>query len=134
MSGFVLRNPVITIGGTSYTGQLTRARLVPEVNRQTGKTLDPDTVYQDVDEPVWTLQLTGYQGWENGTGIADYLNDNHGLSVAVVLTPRPGTGNTSAAFNVIAQTVDFGGEQGAWTTFEAELGVVNQPVFSVVGP
>lgn len=132
MSGFVLRNPVITIGGVSYTGQLTRARLVPDVQRQVGKTLDPNTVYVDVDSPSWMLQLTGYQGWENAGGICDFLNDNHGLSVAVVLTPRPGTGNKSAAFNAIAQTVDFGGEQGQWALFEVELGVVNAPVFSDV--
>ncbi len=132
MSGYVLRNPTITLGATTYAGQLTRARLVPDVQRQTGKTLDPNTVYHDVDSPSWTLALSGYQGWEQGSGICDYLNDNHGLSVAVVLTPRPGSGQKSAAFNVIAQVVEFGGERGAWATFEVELGVVNAPVFSDV--
>lgn len=130
MSGYVLKNPTITLGGTSYKGQLTRARLVPEVEQQVGKTLDPATVYVDVDDPSWTLQLTGYQGWKNATGICDFLNDNHGLSVACVLQPKPGSGEKSAAFNVIARTVDFGGERGQWAMFEVELSVVNQPVYS----
>lgn len=132
MSGYVFRNPVFTLGATSYTGQLTRAKLVPNVDRQTGKTLDPNTVYQDVDTPDWTLQLRAYQGWENALGICDFLNDNHGLTVAVVLTPRPGSGQKSAAFNIMAQTVDFGGDRGEWAMAEVELGVIGQPVFSDV--
>lgn len=132
MSGYVLRNPVITLGATTYAGQLVRAKLVPTVERQTGKTLDPNTIYQDVDPPEWTLQLRGYQGWEGTGGLCDYLNDNHGLDVAVVLTPRPGSGNKSASFTIKAQTVEFGGDRGEWAMFEAEFGVNNQPVFSDV--
>jgi hypothetical protein len=132
MSGFVLRNPIMTIGGTSYVGQLTRAKLVPAVERQTGKTLDPAIIYQDVDSADWTLQLRGYQGWEGTDGICDFLHENHGLTLAAILTPRPGTGKKQAAFDFIAQSVDFGGDRGEWAIWEAEFGVLDQPDFTDV--
>lgn len=127
---FVFRAPVITIGGTAYANQLTKARLIPDTNMQTIRTLVPDGVVQDVDIPVWKLELSGIQDWKNTTGLCDFLNDNANLTVAAVLQPKPGTGEKTAAFNFISHPVEFGGQQGQFTTFEAEFGVIGQPVFS----
>jgi len=127
---FVLRAPVITIGGTAYANQLVKARLVPETPTQTMRTLVPDGVVQDVDSTVWTLELSGVQDWKNAQGFCDYLNDNNGISVPVVLQPKPGTGEKTASFSIIAHPVEFGGEQGQFATFEAEFGVVGAVTFS----
>jgi hypothetical protein len=128
---FVLKNPVITIGGTSYANQLTRARLVPDTPTVSIRTLVLDGSVTDVDSAVWTCELAGIQDWKNTQGLADYLNDNANVLVAVVLQPKPGVGETSASFSMYAHPVEFGGDQGAFATFEATFGMSGAPVFSV---
>lgn len=127
---FVLRNPVFTLGGTAYANQATKTRLVPDVNMQTLRTLVPDGLVTDVDTAQWTFELSGIADWKTAQGMAKFLHDNHGLVVAVVLTPKPGTGERSAAFSIMAHSVPFGGEQGKWVIFEEEFGVIGAPVFS----
>jgi hypothetical protein len=121
----VFRNPVITIETVSYTGELTEARLVPNTPKQTMKTLDPSVVLQDVDTPDWTLTLTGVQG-----DLSETLQDAvAGSELDVVLQAKSGTGNRKATFTVLAEPVEFGGEQGSYATFTIELSVLDQPVW-----
>jgi len=127
---FVLKNPVITIGGTSYANQLTKARLVADTPTVSIRTLVPDGQVTDVDTALWTLELAGISDWKNAQGLADYLNDNANLIVSVVLQPKPGSGEKSAAFQMYAHPVDFGGEQGQYATFDTTFGVFGAPVFS----
>lgn len=127
---YVLRNPIITIAGTSYAGQLTKARLVPDIPVLQLRTLDPASVATDVDSATWILELNGVQNWKDGQGVADKLHDLAGTSVQVVLQPRPGTGERVATFNIIAHDVEFGGERGEFATFEAEFPVEDVPVFT----
>lgn len=129
MAGFVIRNALLTIEATDHAASVRRARLVPEVNVQTYRTLVPDGAITDVDSPLWTLELQGLQDWETG-GLARYLHDNHGTAVTVVLGAQDGTGKRQATFEVIAQSVPFGGDTGVWAEFEVSLGVVGQPVFA----
>lgn len=128
-NAFVMRNSSAKFETVEYKQQLTKARLVPEAETQTLKTLDPATVYQDVDNNSWTFEIGGIQGWDSTTGLCEFLHDNHGLEVEVVLQPKVGTGERTATFTVIAKSQEFGGEQGNWAEFETELGVVGQPVF-----
>jgi hypothetical protein len=127
---FVLKNPVITIGGTSYANQLTKARLLADTPTVTIRTLVPDGSVTDVDTAVWTLELAGIQDWKNAQGLADFLNDNTNVLVTVVLQPKPGSGEKSATFQMYAHPVDFGGEQGQFATFDATFGIQGSPVFS----
>lgn len=128
----VMRNATLTVNGTAYANQATRARLVPDTPIQTVRTLVPDGVVQDVDSSVWTFELSGLQIWVTG-GLAWNLNDLAGEEVDVVLEPAEGSGRETATFTMIAMPVEFGGEQGAYRTFEASFPVVGAPVFSPSG-
>lgn len=123
----VIRNPVFTIEGVDYTGQATKARLVPETPVQTLRTLDPDTVLVDVDSPTWTFELAGIQ---QGTLAAALDAATPGDVLEVVLQLAPGTGKPVRTFNILAMPTPFGGEQGAHATFDLSFPVVDQPAKS----
>jgi hypothetical protein len=125
---FVLKDAIVKFGATTFTNQVTKARLVPDVNRETLRTLVPDGIVQDVTT-TWTLELSGVQDWETG-GLAAYMNTNAGSTVTAVIAPRTGSGKQQATVSVLIQPVDFGGEQGNWNTFDATLGVVGTPTFA----
>ena len=127
---FVLKTPIITIGGTSYANQLTKTRLVAETPTVTIRTLVSDGSVTDVDTAVWTFELAGIADWKNGQGLADYLNDNANALVTVIFQPKSGSGEKSATFQMYAHPVDFGGEQGQFAVFDATFGISGAPVFS----
>lgn len=127
---FVLKAPIITIGGTSYANQLTKSRLVADTPTVTLRTLVPDGSVTDVDTATWTFELAGIADWKNAQGLADFLNDQANNLVSVVFQPKPGSGEKSAAFQMYAHPVDFGGEQGQFAVFDATFGVLGAPVFS----
>lgn len=128
----VYKNASITVNATEYANQLTTARLVPEANTQAQRTLVPDGTVVDVDSAIWTFELSGLQSIAvTGTsGLTDLLNAAEpGEQLDVVLQPKVGTGLRTATFTILALPVAFGGEQGAWLTFEGVFPVVGQPVF-----
>lgn len=120
---FVMRNASTTFDTTEFKSQLTKAELVPDATVEQLKTLDPTVVHSDVDAASWTFSIAGVQDWTVTTGLADFLHANHGELVAVVLQPRPGPGQRTASFNVIAMSPNFGGERGSWALMELELPV-----------
>lgn len=125
----VYRDALITVDGTDYANQLTKARLVPEQSIQTMRTLVPDGVVQDVDSPVWTWELSGLQINIAG-GLAAYLRGLAiGAQIAVVLQPKTGVGLPKATFTAVALQVPFGGDQGALLPIELTLPVLGAPVF-----
>ena len=125
----VAKNFVLTVAAVAYANQARIARLVPEAEIQTYRTLVPDGVVQDVDSPAWRLELTALQINKDG-GLAKALRAAEvGDVLACVLTPQSGEGE-SAAFSVLAVPVPFGGEQGAFATMELVLPVIGQPVFT----
>jgi hypothetical protein len=126
---FVLRDAMISIDGDEVAGGLSKARLVPDTPIQTMRTLVPDGIIQDVDSTAWTFELSGLQG-APASGIGAMLFAAAGTQITIVLQPRVGAGNTKATFDIIAMPVEFGGEQGAFNTFEAEFPVIGQPVFT----
>jgi hypothetical protein len=129
----VLRDSLIEIGATDYANQMTRARLVPDVPSQTVRTLVPDGALTDVDSAAWTFEIAGIQKLSTG-GLVKALNDAEpGDILAVEWEPKKGVvGQPSYTFNVVAQPVTVGGDQGAFATFEAVLAVVGQPVVSAI--
>lgn len=126
---FVIKDAVLKLGGTTFTNQVWRARLVPDTPVQQQRTLVPDGTISDVDSASWTLELTGVQDYETG-GLGAYMNTNAGSQVAFVLAPKSGTGKKQAAGTCIIMSVPFGGEQGEFAQFEAELPVIGSPTFS----
>lgn len=126
----VFRDATITVDGDEYANQLSRARLVPDQNVQTMRTLVPDGVIQDVDSAVWTLELAGVQ-INAATGLAKALRDAAGTQVEVILQPKTGTGQAKATFTVLVLQQAFGGDQGQFLPLETTLPVIGAPVFSV---
>ena len=128
----VYRNALVTVATVEYANQVRIARLVPDTPIQSYRTLVPDGAVQDVDSPLWTLELTGLQINRTG-GLARALRTaTLGSTLAVVLAPHDADGEDSAAFNVLAIPVPFGGEQGAFGTMEIVLPVLGQPVFTEI--
>jgi hypothetical protein len=131
MPAFIMRNASTTFDTSEYKQELTKAELVPDAPVEQLRTLDPTVIYSDVDSSTWTFDIAGVQNWVVSQGLADFLNDNHGGTVEVVLQPRPGAGQRIATFNVICMSPNFGGEQGSWALMELSLPVDGVPVFSV---
>lgn len=129
--GFVIKNALLTLEGTDFSNQVSKARLVPEVNVQTMRTLVPDGQIVDIDSAQWTLELTGVQDHETG-GLADYLTDNAGTLVTAVVAPRNGTGKAKWTIEVMCLPVPVGGDQGEWATIDVELPCSGQPVKGTV--
>lgn len=127
----VMRNASVTIETEEYsqTGQVTKARLVPDTPVQTLRTLVPDGVVQDTDSTVWTFELSGVQDYGTA-GLAKALSDLAGQTVTVTVQPKMGTGQDVATFDMVAMPTEFGGEQGSFRTFENSFPVIGQPVFS----
>lgn len=124
----VMRDATVTVEAVAYTNQVTKARLVPDTPVQSVRTLVPDGQVQDVDSTLWTLEISGLQSTKTG-GLAKAFNDAAGDQIEVVIQPKNGTGEDTATVTIIAMPVEFGGEQGAFRTFEAEFPVVGQPAF-----
>lgn len=126
---FVIKNGSLKIGATQYADIATKSRLVPEQSIQTLRTLVPAGVVQDVDTPVWTYELTAGQDYTATTGLATIINTAALAGDTLDLVIAAKAGDRNATFTVQAVAVDFGGEQGAWNTFDATFPVVGQPVF-----
>lgn len=126
---YVIRNPTITIESVSYTGQISKARLVPDTPVQTKRTFGG--VDQDRDTPAWTLELAGHQ--DRGSGGLGAALDSAvaaGGTLTVELQMKPGTGQDKATFEIVPIPLEFGGESGAWKEFEQTFAVVDQPTFT----
>lgn len=117
-------DPIITIEATSYKNQLRVAELVPSTDNVTYPTLDPTGTIQASTNTTWVLNLEGIQNT-----LAKLLRDNAGTELEVVLQPKPGTGQETATFTIIAKPVRFGGTTGEILTFEESFAVVGSPVF-----
>lgn len=129
--GFVIKNALLSLEGTDFSNQVNKARLVPDVNVQTMRTLVPDGQIVDIDSPVWTLELSGVQDYETG-GLADFLRDNAGTLQTAILAPRNASGKQKWTIEVMCLPVEIGGTTGEWATFDAEFPCSGQPVPSTV--
>jgi hypothetical protein len=125
---YVLKDCMVKFAAVDYANQVQKMRLVPNVTRETFKTLVPDGVVNDVTT-TWELELMGVQDWESG-GLAAYLNTNAGAIISCTVAPKKGTGKQQAVVSVVCQPVEFGGEQGSFNTFDVTLGCNGVPVFS----
>jgi hypothetical protein len=124
----VYKNTVLTVDDTDYADQHTKGRLVPSYSIQTVKTAVPGGVYQDIDEPTWMFEISGLQ-INTVDGLAEYLRENAGSTITVVLQPKDGTGQKKATFDCIALATEFGGESGTFMTIDISLPVLGAPVF-----
>ena len=127
----VIKNALVKFASTDFSNQCAKARLVPDVNVQTMRTLVPDGQIVDIDSAQWTLELSGVQDHETG-GLAAYLNAHAGTLVEVEIAPRNSTGKKSFVIDVMCMPVPIGGGQGEWATFDIELPCSGQPTAGTV--
>ncbi len=104
----VFRNPIVTIDDIVYSGQLTKARLVPDTPTQVMRTFGG--VDKDADRTSWTLELAGHQDRGSG-GLAAAIDAAAatGDAVEIVIQAKAGTGQDVATCNFIPVPVEFGG-------------------------
>jgi hypothetical protein len=132
---FVMRDSSIEVDEIEYANQFWRSRLVPEVNTVSQRTLVPDGTITDVDNAVWTWEVTFAQINKTG-GLAKVLRDaDPGTEFEVVYQPNGATGGLAgeptATFTVKTMPTAFGGTAGALADNEMVLPVVGAPVFGV---
>lgn len=125
--GFVMKDALISFGGTEYGNQCKTMRLVPDQPHQVYKTLVPDGAAVDVDSATWTLTIQGLQINQTG-GLAEFLRSNAGTTVELTFEPK--RGGEQATATVMAKQVDFGGETGNWAEIDLQLPVIGQPEFT----
>jgi hypothetical protein len=125
---YVLRDATLTIEATEYANQVTSVVLTPAQETQTLRTMVPDGVVQDVDSAVWTASINGIQDYTEAQGLARFLTDMSGQQIDMVFAPK--NGGVEATVTVVAKAVPFGGEQGAFVTFDVELPVIGAPAFA----
>jgi hypothetical protein len=125
----VMKDASIKVDDIEYANQVRKARLVPDQQTQTYKTLVPDGVIQDTDQAVWTLELEGLQINATG-GLAKALRTAAGTVIEVIVQPKVGTGQDIATVNVLVPAIPFGGEQGEFLVMDLSIPVVGQPVLS----
>lgn len=122
----------LTFGGTSFAEDVIDARIEPTPGDvKTVITLD-GVAHQDVGTPTWDLVLNMIIDHDSGRpGLAYYLNNNIGSSVAVVFNPH-GTGAESASqpkwtFNVRIQPAQIGGDGNEYAEYEVRLPITGTP-------
>lgn len=129
---FVLKDSSLTIATIEYANQITSAVLVPDTPVKTVRTMVPDGQVSDNDSALWTFKLKGLQINATG-GLARALRAAAiGAQLAVVYTPKTGTGQDKVTFTMVAKPVAFGDDQGSFLMFEEEFAVIGQPVIGVV--
>ena len=124
---FVLRDAILKLGGTTFTNQVWKVTLEPDTPIVQQRTLVPDGTISDVDSSTWVMQMTGLQDYET-SGLADFLRDNAGLTVAYEYAPRAGSGKAKWTGTLIVKHPPIGGEQGSFAEMELEFPIIGQPV------
>lgn len=125
----VMRDSTVSIEGTDYAGQVTKAMLVPDTPVEQMAVLEPTGTITDIGTTTWTLELAGVQ--DNGSGsLGAALRAAEGTFLTLILQPKNGTGQDTATAEVMAMPIPFGGEQGSWRTFDITLPVDGTPTFA----
>ncbi len=125
----VMRNSTVQIATVESTNQLTTVVFTPDQPVQQMRVLSPTDTITDADTTTWTCQLVGIQDFGTGS-LGAALRAASGTILAVEFQPRTGTGQDKITANILALDIPFGGEQGAWRTFDMTFPVQGQPTFA----
>lgn len=127
----VIKYAVFEVDAVDYANQVTKVRLVPDTPTQTLRTMDPTGTITDADSAVWALELAGIQDFGAGSlGAALRTAAAAGTDLDVEFQPKTGTGQDTATFTIRPINIAFGGDAGAFRTFDTNIPVVGTPTFS----
>lgn len=123
----------LTLGGTSFAEDAIDAYINPiPGDVKTVITLD-GIAHTDVGTPTWELVINLVIDHDSGRpGLAYYLNNNIGASVAFVFNPNSLAGSESAALpqwsgTVRIQPVQMGGVGNEYAEYEVRLPITGTP-------
>lgn len=119
---------VVEIDTVEYAEWATTALLTGDAPVQQLRTLVPDGVITDTDSAVYSFQLAGVQG----SPLYAALLAAEGAAVDVVFQAEFGVGKAVRTFTAtVPEGLAFGGQQGAWRTFDITMPVTGVPAKSV---
>jgi hypothetical protein len=128
---FVLKDSSLKVATVEYANQCTKAQLIPDTPVQSVRTMVPDGQVSDTDSAIWTFALSFLQINSTG-GLAKALRTAAiGTQMAVVYTPKVGTGQDVMTFTIVSTPPPFGGDQGAYLMCDMTFAVIGQPVASL---
>ena len=140
-SPFLLKDASLTLiakadAGTGtpveYSCQLNQAQLTPAEGGGGTQTYETfcDTHTSSGSTSTWTLDLGGFQAFEDATDLSTLLFDEEGEIFSYVLTPKGGTVSaTNPGFkgDVTLKPVAVGGTAGTFATFTISLPCTAKP-------
>ena len=127
----VIKYAVFDVETVSYNNQITKARLVPDTPVQTLRVMDPEGIVTDSDSAAWVLELAGIQDFGVGSlGAALRTAANAGTDLEVEFQPKAGVGQDLATFTIRPVNIPFGGDAGAFRTFDVTVPVIGSPVIT----
>lgn len=129
-NAMVWKDAIVTIDGTTYEGQVRKARLVPSQDVTTYRVSIPSGTVQDVNAPVWVLELEGLQ-INHSNGLAKALRDaaDAGDTIDVIIQPKRGSSQPTGTVTITPLQVPFGGEEGKFLDFDLSLPVNGSPTW-----
>ena len=130
---FIMGSAIVQLGTDDFAAAVSSATLTPTGGTTTFKGLKRDAVFTFPQAVTWALQLEYAQDWSEDASLSRYLFDNIGQTVPAVINPDEQIdGTTSWACDVVITAGAVGGAVDAVATASVELGVVGQPVPTLV--
>ena len=122
--------------GNHFEDQVTKVTIAAETDTVTSKAMEKGALYQDVSDPTWTLTLEGlqgrYLGEAQGTAkeaFQKWAFENHGKHVPFTVRPNTKEQTEGMTGTAVIQTVGYGFEEGAHSTFSVELPIDGNPEY-----
>ena len=130
---FILGEAIVQLGTDDFAAAVSSATLTPSGGTADFKGLKRTAVFTFPQAVTWALELTYAQDWSNANSLSRYLFDHIGETVPATINPDEQTeGTTSWACDVVITAGAVGGAVDAVATATVSLGVVGQPVPTLV--
>lgn len=130
---FIMRNAIVQLGTDDFAAAVSSATLTPSGGTADFKGLKPPAVFTFPQAVTWSLELVYAQDWGTDASLSMYLFAHIGEVVPAIINPDDQTaGTTSWACDVAITAGAVGGAVDAVATATVALGVVGQPVPTLV--
>jgi len=128
-----MRNAIVQLGTDDFAAAVSSAALNPSSGTVPFKGLKITAVFTFPQAVTYELALEFAQDWSDANSLSWYLWDHQGETVSAVLNPDDATaGTTSWALNVAIAPGSVGGPVDSVAVTTVTLGVVGQPVPTLV--
>lgn len=122
----ILTNVLFSVESDSYEKHVSSVEFVPSSSTVTWKGLTPTSVFSFGTNSTWVCNLAFAQDWETEDSLSQFLFENEGDEIDVVLEPVNGGAGFSATLIVTPGSI--GGAVDAVAVSTVSLGVKGKPV------